>query len=436
MYHYIKVYLFLAAVVICHCLPAQNNFVQQQQNKLVVNHQPYQFVGANMWYANILAMENSKGGNRKRLLKELDFLQQQGVTNIRVLVGAQGQGKLVNNVTPVHPAMQTEPAVYNKDLLTGMDYLLQQLQKRKMYGVFFFSNNWEWSGGFLQYLNWHHKIDDATMEKKLSWDENQDIVSTFYNCTECMEDYQAFVKMVLEHTSTVTGKKYTDEPAIMAWEIANEPRPMRPYAIEGYKNFLRNTSALIKKTDSHHLLTTGVEGYMGTENMEVFEAIHRDANIDYATIHIWPKNWGWYKDSSFKKDFDAVLQKTTDYINAHATVMQQLKKPLVVEEFGMPRDNFSFALTSSVTYRNKYYNLVLGLLEKSKKNNGVIAGINFWSFGGYGKPAENATPFWKEGDDLLGDPPMEEQGLNAVFVTDTTTWKLLKQYAQFINKRG
>lgn len=411
---------------------AQNNFVQQQQNNLMIGNKPYHFVGANMWYANVMAMPDNKGGNRKRLLKELDFLQQQGVTNIRVLIGAQGQGKLVNGVNPVHPALQTAPATYNDDLLLGMDFLLQQLQKRKMYGVFFFSNNWEWSGGFLQYMNWHNKLDDTTMAKKFTWDENRDIVSRFYNCNECKEDYWNFVKHILQRTSSITKKKYTSEPSIMAWEIANEPRPMRPAAIEAYKDFLQQTSALIKKNDPAHLLTIGTEGYMGTETMEVFETIHTDKNVDYATIHIWPKNWGWYTDSTFKNDFSAVVNKTANYINEHAAVMQKIHKPLVVEEFGLPRDNFSFALQSPAEYRNKYFEGVLQLLVKSKKENSTVAGINFWAFGGFGKPAKNKDPFWKEGDDLLGDPPMEEQGLNSVFAGDTTTWKLIRQYVKLI----
>ena len=413
---------------------AQNNFVKQQQNKFIINNKPYHFIGANMWYANLLAIPDKKGGNRKRLLKELDFLQQQGVTNIRVLIGAQGEGKLVNGVNPVHPALQIATGKYNNSILEGMDFLLQQLQKRKMYGVFFFSNNWEWSGGFLQYLNWHNKIDDATMAKKFTWDENQDIVSKFYSCAECMEDYWSFVKTILSRSNKLTGKKYINEPAIMAWEMANEPRPMRPYAIDGYKDFLQKTSTLIKKMDTNHLLTIGAEGYMGTETMEVFAAIHNDKNIDYGTIHIWPKNWGWFKDSTFKNDFSSVVNKTTAYINEHTAVMQKINKPLVVEEFGLPRDEFSFSLTSPVNYRDEYYESVFKILLECKKNNTAVAGINFWAFGGIGKPAKNTTPFWKEGDDLLGDPPMEEQGLNSVFSGDVTTWKLINKYAAAIKK--
>ncbi|MEI9958913.1 MAG: hypothetical protein WDM90_21955 [Ferruginibacter sp.] len=85
--------------------------------------------------------------------------------------------------------------------------------------------------------------------------------------------------------------------------------------------------------------------------------------MDYATIHIWPKNWSWYKDSSFKKDFSNVVQKTTAYIKVHEAVMAKIKKPLVVEEFGLPRDNFSFATSSTVNYRNKYYESIMQYLH-------------------------------------------------------------------------
>ena len=430
MHNSFKVYISLVAVFFSGLLTAQNNFVQQQQNRLMINHQPYRFIGTNMWYANLLAMPDNKGGNRKRLVKELDFLKRQGVNNIRVLIGAQGQNKVVNGINPVHPALQIAPAKYNDDILDGMDFLLQQLEKRKMYGVFFFSNNWEWSGGFLQYLNWHNKISDATLAKKYSWDEYRDIVSRFYTCNECMEDYRDFVKHILQRKNKLTLKKYTGETAIMAWEIANEPRPMRTNAIDAYKDFLKKTSAFIKKADPNHLITLGAEGYMGTENLELFQQIHEDKNVDYATIHIWPKNWGWYKDSTFKNDFNNIVNKTTTYINEHDAVMQKINKPLVIEEFGLPRDNFSFSTQSLVAYRNKFFEAVMQTLLKSK--NTAIAGINFWSFSGFGKPAKNDAPFWKEGDDLLGDPPMEEQGLNSVFAGDTATWELITRYVQLI----
>lgn len=413
---------------------AQHDFVRKQQNKLVINKQPYRFVGANMWYANLMAMEDNKGGSRNRLLMELDFLQQKGVNNIRVLIGSQGQDKMVNGVFPVHPALQTAPGKYNEAVLDGMDFLLQQLQKRKMHAVFFFGNNWEWSGGFLQYLNWHDQLSDSVLATKYNWDDYRDFVSRFYSCTECKEDFWNFIKYVLQRTNKVTGRKYINEPSVMAWEIANEPRPMRSHAIEAYKQFLKQSTAFIKRIDPNHLVTLGTEGYMGTESKELFREIHEDINTDYATIHIWPKNWGWYRDSTFNKDFKSVVSKTVDYIQEHDMLMQKIDKPLVVEEFGLPRDQFSFSLQSTVNYRNQYFEAILKVMVNGKQSSSSIAGINFWTFSGFGKPAKNATPFWEEGDDLLGDPPMEEQGLNSVFAGDTSTWILIHKYVKLLKR--
>ncbi|MFN8251118.1 MAG: cellulase family glycosylhydrolase [Ferruginibacter sp.] len=395
-----------------------------------INGQPYRFAGVNMWYAVLLAAGNKN--DRQRLVKELDFLKQNGVNNIRVLIGSQDGTKMISGVMPVHPAMQTAKNNFSETILKGMDFLLQQLEQRRMYAVFYFANNWEWSGGFLQYLNWNNKIADTTLAKKLGWDDYRDLVAPFYTCTECMDDYFAFVKKVLHRTSTITSKKYSASTAVMAWEIANEPRPMRPYAIPAYLDFIKNAAAQIRSLDKNHLVTAGVEGFNGTENLTVFAQLHRDSNISYATIHIWPKNWGWYKDSTFENDFTAVLQKTKDYIAVHDSVMLQIKKPLVVEEFGLPRDGFLFSPGSPTQYRNRYIEMMLQQLATKKQT--ALAGINCWAFGGYGKPAANETPFWKVGDDLLGDPPMEEQGLNTVFAADSSTWKIIRKFTAGLNK--
>lgn len=431
MYRFYQSY-FLVVLYCCTAwgAAAQNNFISVKQQQFYSNGQPYRFAGVNMWYAVLLAAGNSS--QQQRLVKELDFLKQQGVGNIRVLVGSQGGNKKINAVMPVHPALQTAGSIFNEAILKGMDFLLYQLEKRKMHGVFYFANNWEWSGGFLQYLNWNQAIADSTMAKKLGWDEYRDLVAPFYSCTGCVDDYTAFVKHVLARTSTISGKKYSESPAVMAWEIANEPRPMRPYAIPAYLTFIKKTAALIRSLDKKHLVTAGVEGYNGTENTGVFAQLHQDSNISYATIHIWPKNWGWYKDSTFENDFTTVLQNTKQYIAVHDSVMLLLHKPLVVEEFGLPRDGFLFSPGSPTLYRDRYIEMML--LQLTTKKQTALAGINCWAFGGYGKPAAAATPFWKEGDDLLGDPPMEEQGLNSIFAADGSTWKTIRKFTARLNK--
>jgi mannan endo-1,4-beta-mannosidase len=55
---------------------------------------------------------------------------------------------------------------------------------------------------------------------------------------------------------------------------------------------------------------------------------------------------------------------------------------------------------------------------------GHVAGANFWAFGGTARPKKGQI-FWKQGDDYMGDPPMEEQGLNTIFDSDVSTWKTI-----------
>ena len=38
-----------------------------------------------------------------------------------------------------------------------------------------------------------------------------------------VQAFQSYVKMLINRTNTITGRLYKDEPAIMAWNICNEP---------------------------------------------------------------------------------------------------------------------------------------------------------------------------------------------------------------------
>lgn len=410
-------------------LMGQSPYIAARNNQLMLGEKPYYYIGVNYWYGGLVANDD-KG--RERVKKELDFLKSKGVNNLRVMAGAEGAGQ-INGVPRVEPALQSQSSVFNKELLIGLDFLLAEMDRRKMKAVIFLSNNWEWSGGFLQYLNWNDLIPDSTLKRKLSWDEMRDYVSKFYACAKCREQYESQVRLLVERTNTITKKRYRDDPAIMAWEIANEPRPMRPSAIEEYKNFISHTAAFIKSLDKNHLVTIGSEGEMGSETMDVFEAIHADKNIDYATIHIWPKNWGWFRDTAIAKDFTDILKRTTDYINKHTSVARQINKPLVVEEFGLPRDGQSFSLSATTFFRDRYYASIFEQLLQHAENNGVIAGANFWTFSGQGRPSYQQL-LWKKGDDLLGDPPVEEQGLNSVFDQDSSTWQVISFYTRKLDQ--
>ena len=412
--------VFFASVLLR--LNAQS-FVQTKQGQFFQEGKPYYYIGANYWYGSVLGLQKDQQRGVERLRRELDFLKSKGINNLRVLAAAEGEG-LVNGVQRVGPPLQTEKGKFNASVLNGLDILLNEMSKRNMKAVLFFSNNWEWSGGFLQYLRWNGLIDDSVFRRKLAWDEMRDYVSKFYSCDACKKDYLRQVEFVLNRTNKISGKKYIDEPAIMAWELANEPRPMRPSANEAYKKWIGEVAGFIKSKDKNHLVTLGHEGYMGTESLELFEQVHTNKNVDYLTIHIWPKNWSWFQTTTMENDFPQVISKTDDYINKHVDVAKKLNKPLVIEEFGLPRDKHSYDITATTKLRDQYYQYVFNRWKNSVDLNDVIAGANFWAFNGIARPVKDQI-FWKEGDDYMGDPPMEEQGLNGVFDSDKSTWDLI-----------
>ena len=422
--------LFLLIFVEKNAAAQKINFVTVQGHQFYKDGKVYNFIGANYWYGALLA--NDKAG-KERLIKELDFLLSNGVNNLRVLSGTEGEGSIIGGPR-TEPALQPTAGYFNSHLLYGLDFLLAEMGKRNMKAVIYLSNNWEWSGGFLQYLNWNGKIADSVFKRKLSWDEMRDQIAKFYNCDPCKEQYAKQVLLIVNRTNSITKKKYSNDPAIMTWELANEPRPMRPFAIEKYKEWIAGTAATIKKADPNHLITIGSEGELGSETMEVFETIHAGKNIDYATIHIWPKNWGWFKDTAIAKDMQQLTKNTLAYIDKHLPIVQKINKPLVIEEFGLPRDLLSFKPGSTTVLRDIYYETIFKKLWSSIETKGYVRGANFWSFGGMGRPSGKQL-LWIKGDDLLGDPPVEEQGLNAVFDIDKSTWKIISAYTKKIGKK-
>ena len=394
---------------------AQTSFVKVTGGQFMLDRKPYYYIGTNYWYGAIIASSGSYG-DRPRLLRELDFMKEQGITNIRIQAGAEGPDNEPYRVTP---SLQTEPGKYNAEMLDGLDFLLSEMGKRGQFAILFLNNSWDWSGGYAQYVNWNGNGQiPYPMVKPYTWPQFMSYAALFLNCDNCQKQFREHIRFLLNRTNRYTGKKYIDDPAIMTWEIGNEPRAFSTQNIPALEKYIQETAALIREIDKNHLITTGSEGQAGCENsLEVFEHIHAQPGIDYLTMHIWPKNWGWLDVKNIPGTLDKSIMNTNKYMEDHIAVARRLGKPIVLEEFGLPRDFHGFLPTEKTSSRDSFYaNAFSQIIEHCKKND-VLAGCNFWSFGGEGRPAHI---FWVKGDNYLGDPPNEEQGLNSVFNTDST----------------
>ena len=417
--------------------PSENNqFVKVNGSQFYLNDKPYAFLGANVWYGAYLGSTNADYGDRDRLTRELDFLKALGVTNLRVL-GASENSPLRD---AMRPAISKKGEVENEDILVGLDFLLAEMAKRNMKAVIYLNNFWEWSGGMATYLSWVRDGEFVDMsDPNHPWPEFAWFSAQFYSEPKAVALFNHYVKTVLTRTNSVTGLAYRDDPTIMSWQLANEPRPgdgeaSRPN-LPAYYQWIKDTAALIKQHAPNHLVSIGSEGTMGCINLEecVINA-HTDTGIDYFTFHLWLKNWGWFDVENPEQTFDSALEKAERYIQQHLKIAADLNMPAVLEEFGLERDRGAFGREATTVYRDRYFKMVYQIMVDDYASGGPFAGTNLWAWGGYGV-AEHDDAKWRQGDkSFVGDPPQEPQGLNSIFVTDITTLTLLSDFSDRIDQ--
>lgn len=404
----------------------EKGFITTDGTQFLNDSKPYRYIGTNLWYASVLA-STGEGGNRERFCKELDKLKSIGVTNLRIVTGPDAGSDLAN---PAKPYLQIAPGVLNDTILQGLDFAIAELEKRNMHAVIYLNNAWDWSGGFGFYLKECGYGDSPNTNEDGGYDRYVEYCSNFAREPKALEMYYDYIKSIISRTNTITGRAYKDEPAIMAWQLCNEPRAFGKENKELFAKWIAEAAALIKSLDSNHLVSTGSEGYIGCElDSELYEQIHADKNIDYLTIHIWPVNWGWAKRSDPDSDIVYACEESGMYISEHVNIANKLNKPLVIEEFGFSRKGNEAGTGIPTDSRDTFYSFIFAAVDNSVKNNGPIAGCNFWGWGGSGRPRDLV---WQPGDDFLCDPPHEPQGWYSVFDCDTTTIEIIKVFSEKI----
>lgn len=424
----ILVWLIVCSCVSVSCItkrPVNDCFIEVENGHFIRHGKPYYYIGTNFWYGAILASEG-EGGDRIRLCRELDSLKAIGIDNLRILVGSDGRRGVP---AKVEPTLQIAPGVYNDTIFAGLDFLLAEMSKRDMLAVLYLNNSWEWSGGYGQYLEWAG-YGRAPIPAVDGYAAYMEFVSQFVCSDSAKTLYAHYVKDVITRTNQYTKVRYIDDPTIMSWQIGNEPRAFSKSNKQDFANWISETASLIKSLDPNHLVSTGSEGKQGCEmDLDLFEQIHADINVDYMNIHIWPYNWGWVPKDRLQENLENAKQNSKAYIDEHLEIAKKYRKPLVLEEFGYPRDNFRFDKSSSTVARNAYYEYIFSQVVEQAKTLSSFAGCNFWGWGGLASLSEK-NEYWQPGDDYTGDPAQEQQGLNSVFASDTATIHLIQIYTQ------
>jgi mannan endo-1,4-beta-mannosidase len=441
--HFIKTTSLALPLVTAGCVGARKqttsakDFVTVKHGRFERRGQPYFYIDANMWFGCYLGDPQLAGG-RARLVRELDRLQSIGVTNIRLLAGSESSPL----VGAISRGITRAPRDWDEDLLGGLDFCLAEMAKRNMHGVLFLSNYWQWSGSFAQYVRWvtGETIPDPDLPKMAAgdWSAFMKFSARLYRTPATNELYLAYVSHLIQRRNSINGRLYRDDPTIMTWELANEPRPgtddeatMKDVPV--FCQWVDETARFIHERAPNQLVCTGSEGVWGSlKKPEVFVAAHQTSAINYVTVHMWLKNWGWLKDPQLSEEFEQAAAKAKDHVETHTVLATDtLHKPLVLEEFGLPRDHEKYEPGTPTTARDDYYGRMFQQVADSCQAGRALQGANFWTWAGEGRAG---TAREKTAATYMGDPFCEPQGLNSVLDTDRSTLAIIQKYNSLLSR--
>ena len=250
------------------------------------------------------------------------------LTVVRAWAFADGSG---NGYTPLQP----RPYVYDNAAFDSLDYAIYKAGQLGIRLVLALVNNWPDYGGMAQYVKWFLGLPDDSYGAATNHD-------LFYSTKSIQDCYRGYVKYVLTRYNRYTGLRYNEDPAIMTFELANEPRSRSDKTGQRLLTWVTQASAYVKELAPRQLVTTGDEGFYGDPANSDYPYSNYEGDrwkdflalpaIDYGTVHLYPQGWG--ENPSSKPGTDPVSWGTK-WITDHLSDGAALRKPVVLEEYGL-----------------------------------------------------------------------------------------------------
>jgi mannan endo-1,4-beta-mannosidase len=348
-----------------------------------------------------------------------------GVTNLRIMAACEGPE---SEPYRIKPALMKTPGEYNEAVLQGLDFLLNEMSKREMKAVVCLNNFWPWSGGMAQYLAWAEEENiPYPSEKEGSWGDYMNYTATFYKNKRANKLYKKHIETLIKRKNSYNSRVYLDDPTIMSWQLANEPRGMKKE--KRLNRWIKKTAKYIKSLDQNHLVSVGSEGEVIRKSSgNDFNGNHKSKYVDYTTIHLWIQNWAWFDPMKPDSTYPLAWNEAKSYIDKHILLAQKLDKPLVLEEFGISRDYNDHDQNASVYWRDKFFSMLFEYLYNKSANNSGLSGCNVWSWSGLGRP-KTPGEMWSRGEEFTGDPPHELQGWYSIYDSDLSTLAIISKFA-------
>ncbi len=296
--------------------PVDQGWVKRDGSTLTLNDRPFRFVGTNNYYL----MYSSQG----MVNDVLNTAAANGFTVMRTW----GWIDQIPSNGFVFQTFDGTSISYNDGAtgLANLDYTVAQAGKLGLKLVIPFTGNWGDFGGMDQYVKW----------------AGGSFHDDFYTNATIKTWYKAWISHLLNHVNSITGIAYKNDPTIMTWELANEPRcvgsgtyPASPSCTTStITGWAAGMSAYIKSLDKKHLVSSGSEGFLCIAGSTEYErdcasgvdelAISRLPTIDVMSYHMYPDG-GWNKTLAWAKT----------WITDHSKLAKQIDKASMLGEFGL-----------------------------------------------------------------------------------------------------
>ncbi len=300
-------------------------FVTRNGNSFILNGAKFAYSGTNNYYLIYKSKKMVDDVMNSAQQMNLKVIRTWGFLDTGLLNGAQSVDSPKDGVYFQYWNPATASPAYNDGAngLERLDYVVYAAKQKGLKLIIPFVNNWREFGGIDQYVTWYG----------LSYHDD------FYRDARTRQAYKNWVSHLLNRKNIYTGVLYKDEPTIMAWELANEPRCKgsgnKPTSSNcnttTLLNWVKEMSSFVKQNAPKQLVGVGDEGffarqssdwmYNGSEGVD-FDAFIRVPTIDFGTFHLYPDAWG--------RSYDWGNQ----WITEHLTAGTQAGKPVILEEFG------------------------------------------------------------------------------------------------------
>ncbi|GLC59968.1 hypothetical protein PLESTB_001559100 [Pleodorina starrii] len=236
------------------------------------------------------------------------------------------------------------------------------------------------------YVRWRHGILDRTQH-----DYQRHPTSLFYDDPQCQAVFRRAVATVIGRVNSLTGVPYVREPAILGWELANEPRCEGPGGDQLLQKWVASTADFVRELDPNHLVTVGLEGFYGPSTPELrahnpyesasrhgadFAAIFAHPSLDFACIHLYPDQW-----SPLDSSAEQLASFIRSWITSHTMLCAgaKLRKPLVLSEFGKRNPNSYHGRDCACNLeREAAFREVLDCCRGLATKGGPLAGVCAW----------------------------------------------------------